>query len=344
MTQNTCPYFPTCGGCLYMDMPTSQYLEKKRSFILRSFADYGLTPVLQDIVQIPLHARRRAAFAFHKGHLGFNGHKSHTIVDISGCFQLTDSLNALLDPLRDLVLKLDSSGDIYVLDTPFGIDMHIKTNQNKNARQSKNKRKSTPAGADLNTLELLADFGRRHNIARLLLNNDPILEKVPLPFLPDTFLQPSIAGENELIRLMMEAVHTQKTAVDLFCGSGTFTRPLIKAGLQVTGYDSSADSVKSLGVNGQVRDLFRNPLMADEFNGIDLVVMDPPRAGALAQTQMLAQTNVPSIVLISCNPSTCARDIQILIRNGWDATKVTPVDQFTYSNHIELVCLLSKKS
>ncbi|MGN1063355.1 MAG: hypothetical protein ACI4QM_03420, partial [Alphaproteobacteria bacterium] len=148
--------------------------------------------------------------------------------------------------------------------------------------------------------------------------------------------------EKTLISLMMEHVTTQKSAVDLFCGSGTFTRPLLNAHLHVTGYDSAPDCVAVLGENGCVRDLFRNPLTAEELNGIDLVVMDPPRAGARAQTDALSQTQVPTVILISCNPSTCARDIKKLTENGWHLAKITPVDQFPFSNHIELVCALKK--
>ena len=126
--------------------------------------------------------------------------------------------------------------------------------------------------------------------------------------------------------------------------SGTFTKPLIQAGLTVMGYDNASDSVKALGSNGTVRDLFRNPLLPSEFDGVDFVVIDPPRAGAKAQIEQLSQTNVPKIVMISCNPSTCARDVKVLSDNGWQLDKTTPVDQFTYSNHIELVCVLSKKA
>ena len=324
-----CPYFGKCGGCLYQDMSDSAYKQMKHQYILRCFADYGLSPELDEVISIGPNSRRRACFAFHKKHLGFNAKKSHTIVDLDTCRLLTDGLNAIIPSLRDLVARLNMSGDIFVLDTPFGIDMHIKTGKER---------------ADLRVLEILADFIGKNNIARLLYNNDPIAEQTTLPFPPDVFLQPSQAGEETLITLMKNHIGSAKTAVDLFCGTGTFTKPLIQAGLKVVGYDSSADSVKVLGAYGKVRDLFRNPLLPDEFKDIDFVVIDPPRAGAKAQVQHLADTNVQKIVMISCNPSSCARDIQILSNKGWYLNKITPVDQFTYSNHIELVCVLSRNN
>ncbi|MBR4927764.1 MAG: class I SAM-dependent RNA methyltransferase [Alphaproteobacteria bacterium] len=326
-----CPYFGKCGGCLYQDMAFETYLERKKAYVLRCFADYGLTPTLEKIATVPVHSRRRATFAFNKGHLGFNAYKSHQIIDIDSCLMLTDNLVALIPTLRNLAKTLGGTGDIHVLDTPFGIDMHLKTAKSKDR-------------PSLILLETLGEFVRSQPIARLLYNNDPIAEKVALPFVPDVFLQPSQAGEDILIALMCENIQNAKTAIDLFCGTGTFTKPLLKAGLTVMGYDSATDSVKALGINGTVRDLFRNPLLPSEFDGVDFVVIDPPRAGAKAQIEQLAQTNVPKIVMISCNPSTCARDVKVLLDNGWQLDKITPVDQFTYSNHIELVCILSKKA
>ena len=323
-----CPYFGKCGGCIYQDMPTNDYLEMKKRYVMRCFSDYGLTPVIEDIVSIPIHSRRRACFAFHKGHLGFNENKSHTIIDIEECRLLTDNLCHILSPLRTFIKSLNGSGDVFVLDTPYGIDMHIKT-----------KSKERP---DLALLEKLALFANQNNVVRLLYNNNPIIEQTRLPFPPDVFLQPSEAGEKALVNLMTRHIGTAKTAIDLFCGTGTFTKPLIQAGLTVKGYDSSADSVKTLGTYGVVRDLFRNPLLPTELNDSDIVVIDPPRAGAKAQTQQLAQSAVQKIIMISCNPSSAARDIKILIDNGWQLNPITLVDQFTYSGHVELFCTLSK--
>lgn len=328
MSESICPYFNRCGGCVYQDMPFPDYLEKKRQFVLRAFGDYDIIPPLNDIITLPIGIRRRACFAFHKGHLGFNEPKSHTIVDINACPLLTPSLNDMVTPLRELVKNLKGTGDIFVLDTPYGIDMHIKMGKEK---------------PNLELLETLGAFGNAHPIARLLFNNEPILQKARLPFPPDVFLQPSVIGEETLVTLMLENKGDAKTALDLFCGTGTFTRPLANAGLKVTGYDSETASIAALGTQGVVRDLFRSPLMPSEFEGIDLVVIDPPRAGARAQVENLKMTQVPKIIMISCNPSTCARESKMLIENGWHLEKVIPVDQFTYSNHIELVCVFSKK-
>ena len=322
-----CPYFGKCGGCRYLDLEPDAYEKLKRAQIERAFSFMHLDIPIARFIRLPDGIRRRASFAFYKGHLGFNERKSHQIIDLDNCPMLTPALNALIPALKKLVYDLKGSGDIFLLETPYGIDMHIKMGK---------------TSATLSQLELLAEFGQKNPVARLLFNKDPILEKTPLPFPPDVFLQPSVAGEETLIQLVKDALTTEKKGLDLFCGTGTFTKPLLEMGIQMTGYDSEKQSVSALGANGIVRDLFRNPLLPTELNEADFVVMDPPRAGAKAQTEQLAQSAVKKIILISCNPATAARDIHILIDVGYQASTLTVVDQFAYTDHVEICTILEK--
>ena len=85
------------------------------------------------------------------------------------------------------------------------------------------------------------------------------------------------------------------------------------------------------------RDLFRNPLLPDEFRKIDAVVIDPPRAGAEAQVAEIARARVPVVAHVSCNPVTFAREAAQLIASGYAMAPVTVVDQFRWSAHVELV-------
>ena len=89
------------------------------------------------------------------------------------------------------------------------------------------------------------------------------------------------------------------------------------------------------------QDLFRRPF-APELNRFDAVVFDPPRQGAEAQARALAASVVPVVVAVSCNPATFARDARILAGGGDRLTRVTPVDQFLYSAHVELVALFRR--
>ena len=92
------------------------------------------------------------------------------------------------------------------------------------------------------------------------------------------------------------------------------------------------------GIDAQARDLFRRPLSPHDLKGIEAIVFDPPRAGALEQTQQFAGTKSVSVVVgVSCNPTTFARDARVLIDAGFVLERVTPIDQFLWSTHVELV-------
>jgi 23S rRNA (uracil1939-C5)-methyltransferase len=91
-----------------------------------------------------------------------------------------------------------------------------------------------------------------------------------------------------------------------------------------------------------VRDLFREPLSPKELERFDAVVFDPPRAGAAAQAAALAMSRVSTLVAVSCNPATLARDARILIDGGYTLERVTPIDQFLYSPHVEAVAVLRR--
>jgi len=92
----------------------------------------------------------------------------------------------------------------------------------------------------------------------------------------------------------------------------------------------------------QVRDLFRRPLVPVELKPFDAVVFDPPRQGAEAQAREIAASKVPTVVAVSCNPTTFARDAKILVAGGYRLVAVTPVDQFRYSAHVEIVARLAR--
>jgi 23S rRNA (uracil1939-C5)-methyltransferase len=163
---------------------------------------------------------------------------------------------------------------------------------------------------------------------------------------PGAFLQATAEGEAALARLVTAHVGGAKTVADLFAGVGPFALRIAEAA-RVTAVDGDAPAIAALKraaaapglkpVAAEVRDLFRRPLAPKELDGYQAVVFDPPRQGAKAQATELAASKVPVVVGVSCNPATFTRDAQILIAGGYRLTQVTPVDQFRYAAHVELV-------
>ena len=92
----------------------------------------------------------------------------------------------------------------------------------------------------------------------------------------------------------------------------------------------------------EIRDLFRRPLLEHELKSLDAVVLDPPRPGAKAQAEALAKSVVPRIVYVSCNVASFARDARILCNGGYRLVRVTPIDQFFWSPHVELAAVFER--
>ena len=117
---------------------------------------------------------------------------------------------------------------------------------------------------------------------------------------------------------------------------------------RVTAFDSDRPAIAALQkavrhtqglrpVTAMVRDLFRDPLAPIELEPHDAIVFDPPRAGAEAQAREIARSTVKTVVAVSCEPRSFARDAAILLAGGYHLLEVTPVDQFAWSPHVELV-------
>lgn len=167
-----------------------------------------------------------------------------------------------------------------------------------------------------------------------------------------TFLQATKAGEEILATLVIENAGKVKKVADLFSGVGVFALRLA-ANAQVFAADSDKGAIVALAeavrrtsglkpIETKARDLFREPLTARELNQFDAVVFDPPRAGAEAQARQLAKSTVKTVIAVSCDPASFARDARILIEGGYRLMRVTPVDQFAFTGHVETVALFRR--
>ena len=287
-----------------------------------------------------LHARRG-------GHdlleVGFTAPRAHHIVAIDRCPILAPGLDGAIPAawaIAEILKPTDKPLDIHVTATDSGMDVDV--------------RGSGPLNSGRTTA--LAGVAEKHRLARITRHGElvaqaaqPLMKigraQVPLP--PGAFLQATAAGEATLARLVLDHVGGAKRVADLFCGIGTFALRLAE-GARVTAADSETSAVKALEraaantsglkpVEAQTRDLFRRPFMAAEIKGFDAVVFDPPRQGAEAQVRELVKSAVPLVVAVSCDATTFARDAGILVGGGYKLVGVTPVDQFRYSFHVELV-------
>jgi 23S rRNA (uracil1939-C5)-methyltransferase len=327
---------------------TAPYSAWKRELVVATLAQAGIDCDVAPLVDAHGAGRRRITLHARMGthevlKVGFAAAGSHDIVPIDRCPILDPHLNGAIEVAWALAEPLISTGkplDIQVTATDSGLDVDV--------------RGSGPLSTALITR--LSRIAEQHRLARLtrhgelvLMRTPPVVPmgtaKVTLP--PGSFLQATIAGEETLAALVAEHCKRSKQIADLFCGVGPFALRLA-AKAKVNAFDSDAGAVTALQkaatstpglkpVRAEPRDLFRHPLMPQELRDYDTVVFDPPRQGAQAQARALAASGVPLIVAVSCNPATFARDAKILVEAGYRLTRITPIDQFRYSPHVELV-------
>jgi 23S rRNA (uracil1939-C5)-methyltransferase len=343
-----CVHFGTCGGCTLQNLDADAYRAFKRDAVVAALARVGLGAVpVAEVVMAPLYSRRRAAFKIEKAkgvvEVGFHARASHAIADMRECLVLTPALLALTETLRDALTPILNDGEkaeAQATDCDNGIDLSIRC-----------ERKRTPAL----TASLAKAFAGR-GVIRLLFNREIVLETaapgvtlagVPVGPPSGAFLQATREGEAALQAHVLELTKGAKTIADLFAGLGTFTFALArKAKVHAVEQDSAALAALAAAarnasglkpITAEKRDLFKVPLTPLELKPYDAVLLDPPRAGAEAQIRALAAAKVGRVTYVSCDAVTFARDAAILAGAGFNIGTVTPIDQFVYSGHIELV-------
>jgi 23S rRNA (uracil1939-C5)-methyltransferase len=344
-----CRHFGSCGGCQIQHVADPAIADFARDRVLQPLARVGITPTQVMPVHLsPAGARRRAAMRATRTQgevrLGFNAEGAHSLVDMHECPVLHPALFKLVAPLRRLLaphLKERSAIGITLTLTESGVDLLLANLQ----------------ANSLPLIEGLTDFARNHGLARLsvegpmgvetlLAAGDPAvrLGGVPVTLPPAAFLQATADGEAALVEAVTSIAGRAGRIADLFAGSGTFALPLSRTA-RVEAVDGAGPAIRALEsaarragrpVSVQHRDLFRRPLTADELAPFDAVVIDPPRAGAIAQTEQLAASRVPVIAAVSCNPATFARDAERLVGGGYTLLRLWPIAQFRWSTHIEL--------
>ncbi len=346
-----CQYFGTCGGCALQHMEAKAYLAWKREQVVAALASRGLEAPAEDVRAIPLASRRRAAFTLGRTArgvaFGYRGAHSHDTVDIAACPVLSSSIAGRLTKLKSALAALlggKREARVTVTEADQGLDMVVEGIRLSASLLAK----LAAAGASLGAARITIDG------ESVILAGEPSVTlsgaQVRLP--PGAFLQASCEAESVMVALVGQGVGHAKRVADLFAGIGTFTFALAGSA-DVDAYEQDEAAIAALGhaaratpklkpVRTFARDLFRAPLSARELASYDAVVLDPPRAGAKAQAEALAASKVPKVVMVSCNPGTCARDLRILVDGGYRIIRVVPVDQFLFSPHIELVAELEK--
>ncbi|MGA9658715.1 MAG: class I SAM-dependent RNA methyltransferase [Asticcacaulis sp.] len=357
-----CVHFSACGGCSLQHWDMAAYSTWKREMVEILLHRAGLETEVAPILTTAPHTRRRVGLHARKVgnkkdakvELGFKARKSWNLVAIRECPVADPAIVAALPQLKELASYLfehpKSAPILHVTVSLTGLDIDIS-----GVERMKSGGLSADARMNIAMCAAEADFARvSMGEDMLYMARTPKVRfgkaMVGLPISP--FLQASANSEADMARLIVEGIGGAKKVADLFCGAGTFTFPLAETAV-VYAVDGSAPAISALKtaigtapglktITAEARDLFRRPMLAEDMKGFEAIVFDPPRAGAEAQAAEIARSQVPVSVAVSCNPATFVRDAKSLVDAGFTLDKVTPIDQFLWSAHVELIGVFSR--
>jgi 23S rRNA (uracil1939-C5)-methyltransferase len=317
-----CKYFGRCGGCDFQQMSDESQLAAKLSILQDCLKRIGK---IDFPTEIPIHTnaktfeyRTRTRFTAdtRTNKLGFFRRNSNEVFDIDECLILSDKLQKSLTDLRETIVYEELWADLVEIEMASG-DTETSTFSDELLSETK---------------EISSKFGEFNYW-----------------FNAKTFFQ----GNPHLIEKLIETALGEaqgETAVELFCGVGLFSLPLAKRFKKVFAVESNETSIEFAKKNAELARIENIEFTAqdageffDEFvpQKIDFILVDPPRTGVERTTLDEIINLKPSrISYVSCDPATLARDLKILIENGYELEKIEAFDLFPQTHHVETAATL----
>jgi 23S rRNA (uracil1939-C5)-methyltransferase len=350
-----CLHFGRCGGCRLQHLTPEDYAAFKRQRIVDALGRQRLPTAAVAPVRIgPPASRRRLRLALMRSggalRLGLRERSGHAVVPIEMCAVAHPALVALLAPLAEALaawLAAPWPVEASLTLTATGIDLLLHASRPPRTEE----RVAAPRLAETLDLARLAWQVAAAPAEPLVTLRPPVVHLsgtiVELP--PGAFLQATAFGEAELADAVTKWSEGARTAVDLYAGIGTLTFALAGRVRRLLACEADPAAVAALrraaadrNVTVSRRDLARRPLQPVELDH-DLVVLDPPRAGAAAQCAALAASAVRCVIYASCHPESFARDARTLLEGGLALVELRPIDQFLFSTETELIALFARR-
>ena len=351
-----CRYYGFCGGCQLQHIEYESQLRAKEEILVESLRRIGKIKDINLLDTIPspneFNYRVRVQFKVGGKKLGFFGWDNTEVVDISECPILHPRLNEMIPKLKEMIKEVNDIREIHLLYSPFRDEYLCKivttTSLNKNdlLRLKDNYLGNKVVGVG-NYSRMRHGLNRRSSVGR-----DHTYIKVgeyTFRVSNDSFLQANYHLWNNMINTVVDNISFKK-ALDLHCGIGFFTLPLAKRGHFIEGSDVNAKSISDADYNKTLNGIDNvsftrasayNQLKSRLGEIIDLIILDPPRTGLdNGEIELLSSLKPESIIYISCNPSTLARDLGVLIRGGYRLISTRLIDLFPQSYHIESINIL----
>ena len=379
--ENVCSVAKKCGGCRYQGVSYQEQLRRKQRITEGLLKKFGkVEPIIG--MEDPYYYRNKVHAAFgrdRKGNVisGIYEEKSHRIVSVDDCMIEDKKSQEIIRTIRGMLKSFKIK--TYDEDTGYGLLRHVLVRRGFSTGEimvvlvtvspifpSKNNfvkalRKEHP---EITTVVLNVNDRQTSMVLgdRNIVLYGPGFIKDRLMGLtfrisPSSFYQVNPVQTEILYKTAIEyaGLGRKETVIDAYCGIGTIGLVAAKRAKNVIGVELNPDAVRDARINakenkitnarfyqGDAGEFMEN--MAENGEHADVVFMDPPRTGSDKKfMSSVIKLNPSRIVYISCGPETLARDLEYLTKHGYDVRKIQPVDMFSFTDHCENICLLTKK-
>ncbi len=321
-----CPYFPSCGGCCFLNFDANLEKNIKLNYLKKLFPD----TVVKDIIfEDKLFYRNKVVLHVVDGKIGFYKEKSNELLEIDSCLLLDSKINFILTKIKSLSL---TSGEVMIRSTLNGQIMVSFT-----------------MNVDISSLREYVDS---IYIKDKCVYGQPYLKEVingvVFTIYPKAFFQVNTLQMIRLYDVIAHYVGYGDSLLDLYCGTGTIAIYLKDRFKHILGIEVVDEAISNANLNKKLNNIDNIDFICDDVDNIDVsdysvIVVDPPRGGLSNNViDKLVKNKTKKIVYVSCNPNTLKRDVENM-SFYYDLKEITPVSMFYRTKHVECVCLLNRR-
>ena len=362
-SKNVCEHFEECGGCLLQHWKYEHYKAWKFDLIKKPIIELIPKTKILKMISAKEYTRRRSKVFLDKFNnnltIGFKKYRSHDFIDIKNCAILDPEIMNFINSFKIIIKKsfsLNHNLIININKLDFGLDILIQTNKSLALDQLVNlfqKISGRLVRVSLQYKNQTPDLILMHHKNKISFDNQDVYGLIP----PGGFFQATKIAENELIKNILNEINNDKniSILDLFSGTGTFSLPLLKKGYKVHAIDVNKSSIEALiqaskeqtlynKIKSNISNLMKEKLDIEFLKQFDLIIIDPPRAGAILQVSAISNAKIKKVISISCNIVTFLRDTKLLLSKGYSLKYILPIDQFLYTSHLEIFSVFEYKN
>ena len=380
--KSRCPYSKKCGGCQLIDVPYEQQIKRKQQKLQELLGEFGkLEPIIG--MENPDHYRNKVHAVFgldhkHRPIAGVYEEKTHRVVDVETCFLENEKSTAIIRTIKNMIRSFKIK--TYDEDAGYGLLRHVLVRTGFQTGQimvvlvlgspilpSKNNfvkallkehPEITTIVVNVNNRNTSMVLGDKEQVIYGKGYIEDVLCGKTFKISPKSFYQVNPVQTEKLYGTAIEyaGLTGKETILDAYCGIGTIGMIASDKAKRVIGVELNSDAVRDARTNAKINKIENIELynkdagefmvqLAEQGEKIDVVFMDPPRAGSdEAFLSSVVKCNPERIVYVSCNPETLARDLKYLTKNGYKVKKIRGCDMFAHTTHVETVVLLSRKT